>query len=185
MRHSHYSDFSIGNQELSKPDIFTCIPLTHPHQHLSLNTNRSARLNNAFTFIYRSPFWGVCKGAEIATRWYLYGIYFLGTKWANPLNHWNSGAWGLSLMPCWRTTCVLTFNLINSWAESTNRSNALFWLPVWLTAKDRGPRTIDRGYWCSSTISLGFSIKGPGSADAGPASAVRGCMMGWQCRRTI
>ena len=59
-------------------------------------------------------------------------------------------------MPYRGTTCVLTFNLINILAESVNRSNALFWLTVWLTAKDRRPidaiqtqRLDDLGPWTS------------------------------------
>jgi len=62
----------------------------------------------------------------------------------------ESGARGRSSMPYRGTTCVLTFNLINILAESMNRSNALFWLTVCLTAKVHGPRTTDRGYWAIS-----------------------------------
>ena len=49
------------------------------------------------------------------------------------------------------TSPVLTFNLINILAESENRSNALFWLTVWLTvkiAKVRSPKdevSLNRG----------------------------------------
>ena len=42
---------------------------------------------------------------------------------------------------------VLTFNLINSLAKKQTRSNALFWLTVWLTAKFHGPWTTNQGYW--------------------------------------
>jgi hypothetical protein len=55
----------------------------------------------------------------------------------------ESGARGRSSMPCSGTIPVLTFNLINILAESANRSNALFWLTVWLTVKRtqfRAPR---------------------------------------------
>ena len=41
-------------------------------------------------------------------------------------------------MPCIGTISVLTFNLINSLAKYKTRSNALFWLTVWLTAEVQG-----------------------------------------------
>ena len=41
-------------------------------------------------------------------------------------------------MPYIGTISVLTFNLINSLAKYKTRSNALFWLPVWLTAEVQG-----------------------------------------------
>ena len=45
------------------------------------------------------------------------------------------GALDRGSMPCSGTSPVLTFNLINILAESADRSNALFWLTVWLTVK--------------------------------------------------
>ncbi|MDG1216078.1 MAG: hypothetical protein P8N17_08695, partial [Luminiphilus sp.] len=68
------------------------------------------------------------------------------------------------------TTCVLTFNLINTLAESVNRSNALFWLTVWLTAKDQGPWTMDHGPGVTGAVSLldlDF-VEGVGLRMAGP-----------------
>ena len=44
-----------------------------------------------------------------------------------------------------------------------NRSNALFWLTVWLTAKDRGPRTGVTG--AVSLSDLDF-IEGGGAKDS-------------------
>ena len=63
-------------------------------------------------------------------------------------------------MPFIGTISVLTFNLINILAESVNRSNALFWLTVWLTAKDRGPWNTDRGYWSRFCVRLGYMSGG-------------------------
>ena len=65
-------------------------------------------------------------------------------------------------MPYRGTASALNFNLINILAESVNRSNALFWLTVWLTAKDRGPWTTDRGYCGRFLINIGFDYRGWG-----------------------
>jgi hypothetical protein len=71
-------------------------------------------------------------------------------------------------MPYIGTISVLTFNLINSLAESVNRSNALFWLTVWLTAKGHGPWTTDWGYWSRLSLSFGYRLGGgPQSAGGG------------------
>ena len=87
------------------------------------------------------------------------------------------GALDRGSMPCSGTSPVLTFNLINILAESANRSNAVFWLTVWLTVKrakvraarnvtktqrfDKlGPRTADRGYCGRFLISFGLDYRG-------------------------
>ena len=49
-------------------------------------------------------------------------------------------------MPDTGTISVLTFNLINSLAKKKTRSNALFWLTVWLAAEVQGSRLERRGY---------------------------------------
>ena len=66
-------------------------------------------------------------------------------------------------MPSRGTTSVLTFNLINILAESVNRSNALFWLTVWLTAKDQGPGLLEpflNQIW-TLLKGVGFIMAGP------------------------
>ena len=82
----------------------------------------------------------------------------------------ESGARGRNSMPCRGTTYVLTFNLINILAESVNRSNALFWLTVWLTAKDHGPWTVDRGPGLLEPFlnQIWTLLKGVGLRMAGP-----------------
>ena len=59
------------------------------------------RLNNAVTLIYQNPIGGICRGGKVATRRYLFGIYFLATKMPYRLNHWKGGARG-------RTNCLTT-----------------------------------------------------------------------------
>jgi hypothetical protein len=82
------------------------------------------------------------------------------------------GALWRSSMPFKGTTCVLTFNLVNILAESADRSNALFWLTVWLTVKRSQFRAArdaiqtrrfdDLGAWTSG--------RGPGFADGASQS---------------
>jgi hypothetical protein len=52
-----------------------------------------------------------------------------------------------------------------------NRSNALFWLTVWLTAKDRGPRTGVTGAVPLSDLDF---IDGDGAQDAGGGPWIAG-----------
>ena len=46
-------------------------------------------------------------------------------------------------MPYIGTISVLTFNLINSLEKQKIRSNALFWLTVWLTAEVEAPGLLE------------------------------------------
>ena len=67
------------------------------------------------------------------------------------------------------TILALTFNLINSLVKQQTRSNALFWLTVWLTAEVQGSRLERRGYWSRLSVRFGYLLGGgPQDAGGGP-----------------
>ena len=61
-------------------------------------------------------------------------------------------------MPYIGTISVLTFNLINSLAKKQTRSNALFWLTVWLTAEVQGSSVGVTGAVCQSDLDIGQGV---------------------------
>jgi hypothetical protein len=81
-------------------------------------------------------------------------------------------------MPYSGTNPVLTFNLINSLAKMAIRSNALFWLTVWLTAGGRGPRAECRGYWSTFLFQNDFG-RGVGPRFGWVLWLETRCLMGW------
>ena len=84
-------------------------------------------------------------------------------------------------MPYSGTIKGLTFNLFNILADQRLSANALFWITVWITAKDPGPRskhlgpstevggpwTLSRGLWTKFQASS-FKLRGSRRVDLEP-----------------
>ena len=74
-------------------------------------------------------------------------------------------------MPRYGAIRNLTFNLINSLAKLKIRSNALFWITVWITAEVQGSSFKRRGYWSRFCDRFGYLLGG-GERIMGPVSQV-------------
>ena len=56
------------------------------------------------------------------------------------MGKWKNGARGLSSTPYTGTIHDLTFDLFSVLADQCLSANALFWITLWITAMDLGPK---------------------------------------------